>query len=93
MPSLAVVRERLLHEESKMKSKPSQKEALAVSFKKKLRCHLCNKPGHFKKDCEELAKLRGQAKPVQVKKKKKMGAFKLPLPRMVIALTVRALVW
>ena len=77
VPSLAVVRERLLHEESKMKSKPSQEEALAVNFKKKLRCHFCNKPGHFKKDCEELAKLRGQAKPVQVKKKKKMGAFKV----------------
>ena len=45
-------------------SKPNQEEALAVSFKKKLRCHLCNKPGHFKKDCEELAKLKGQAKPV-----------------------------
>ena len=94
VPSLAVVRERLLHEESKMKSKPSQEEALTVNFKKKLRCHFCNKPGHFKKDCEELAKLRGQAKPVQVKKKKKMGAFKVTfIPRMMIALTVRALVW
>ena len=40
VPSLAVVREWLLHEESKMKNKPSHEEALAVSFKKKLRCHL-----------------------------------------------------
>ena len=67
VPSLAIVREKLLHEETKMKSKPSQEEALAVSFKKKLRCHFCNKPGHFKKDCMELAKLKGQTKPVQVK--------------------------
>ena len=77
VPSLAIVREKLLHEETKMKGKPSQEEALAVSFKKKWRCHFCNKPGHFKKDCEELAKLKGQAKPVQVKKKTKMGAFKV----------------
>ena len=77
VPSLAVVRERLLHEESKVKNNPSQEEALAVNFKKKLRCHFCNKPGHFKRDCEELAKLKGQAKPVHVKKKTKMGAFKV----------------
>ena len=77
VPSLAVVRERLLHEESKVKNKPSQEEALAVNFKKKLRSHFCNKPGHFKRDCEELAKLKGQAKPVHVKKKTKMGAFKV----------------
>ena len=48
VPSLAIVREKLLHEETKMKSKPSQEEALAVSFKKKLRCHFCNKPGQRK---------------------------------------------
>ena len=47
VPSLAIVEEKLLHEETKMKSKPIQEEALAVSFKKKLRCHFCNKPGHF----------------------------------------------
>ena len=34
VPSLAIVREKLLHEETKMKGKPSQEEALAVSFKK-----------------------------------------------------------
>ena len=57
-----------------MKSKPNRKkDSLSVSRKS----HFCNKPGHFKKDCMELAKLKGQTKPVQVKKKTKMGAFKV----------------
>ena len=50
----------------------SQEGALTPSFRKKLRCHFCNKPGHFKRDCEEFAKVRGQTK-----KKNKMGAFKV----------------
>ena len=82
VPTLAVVRERLLHEETKMKSRSnqlSQEEALSTSFKKKLRCHFCNKLGHFKKDCEEFAKVKSQAKPAQAKKKNKMGAFKVTI--------------
>ena len=82
MPSLAVVRERLLHEEMKAKSRSSQhsqEKALTTSFKRKLRCHFCNKPGYFKKDCEELAKLKGQIQSMQVKKKTKMGAFKVTI--------------
>lgn len=82
VPTLAVVRERLLHEETKMKSRAnpiSQEGALTTSFKKKLKCHFCNKPGHFKKDCEELAKLKLQGKPAQAKKKTKMGAFKVTI--------------
>ena len=42
VPSLAVVRERLLHEETKMKGKEiqtSQEGVLTASFKRKLRCH------------------------------------------------------
>jgi len=82
VPSLAVVRERLLHEETKRKSKSSQhsqEEALTASYKRRLRCHFCNKPGHFKRDCEEFAKLKGQTRPVQVKKRTKMGAFKVTI--------------
>ena len=74
VPSLSIVREKLLHEETKMKGIDQVRKKHS---KKRLRCHFCNKPGHFKKDCEELAKLKGQAKPVQVKKKTKMGAFKV----------------
>ena len=51
IPTLAVVSERLLHEETKMKSRSNQlnqEGALTTSFKKKLRCHFCNKLGHFK---------------------------------------------
>ena len=62
VPTLAVVTERLLHEETKMKSRatqPSQEGAMTTRFRKKLRCHFCNKPGHFKKDCEEFAKVKG----------------------------------
>ena len=47
VPTLAVVTERLLHEETKMKSRlkqPSLEGALTTRFKKKLRCHFCNKP-------------------------------------------------
>ena len=82
VPTLAVVRERLLHEETKTKSRSnqfSQEGALTTSFRKKLRCHFYNKPGHFKRDCEEFAKVKGQAKPAQAKKKNKMGAFKVTI--------------
>ena len=77
VPSLAVVRERLLHEETKMKGKEIQ-GVLTTSFKTKLRCHFCNKTGHFKKDCDEYAKYR-DSRSVQVKKKTKMGAFKVTI--------------
>lgn len=79
VPALAVVRERLLHEETKLKSKAIQEGALTAGFKKKLRCHFCNKPGHFKKECEEYAKSKAPVKSVQVKKKSKMGAFKVTI--------------
>lgn len=81
VPTLAVVRERLLHEETKMKGKDSQSShegVLTASFKRKLRCHFCNKTGHFKKDCDEYAKYR-DSRSVQVKKKTKMGAFKVTI--------------
>ena len=55
-----------------MKKKPSQ-EVIVVSFKKKLRRHFCNKPGHY----EELVTLKGQAKLVQVQKKTKIGSSKV----------------
>ena len=45
VPTLAVVREHLLHEETKMKSRSnqfSQEGVLTTSFKKKFRCHFCN---------------------------------------------------
>ena len=82
VPTLTVVTERLLHEETKRKSRlnqPGQEGALTTRFKKKLRCHFCNKLGHFKRDCEEFAKVKGQIEPVQVKKKTKMGAFKVTI--------------
>ena len=77
VPRLAVVIERLLHEEAKMKSRISHEGALTTSFKKKPRCHFCKKPGHFKRDCEEFAKVKGQTKPVESKRKNKVGAFKV----------------
>ena len=82
VPRLTVVRKRLLHEETKMKSKSDQlgqEGALTSSIKKKLRCHNCNKFGHFKKECEEFAKVKGHSKPPQIKKKNKMGAFKVTI--------------
>ena len=81
VPTLAVVREHLLHEETKMKGKDSQSSqegVLTASFKRKLRCHFCNKTGHFKKDCDQYAKYR-DSRSVQVKKKTKMGAFKVTI--------------
>ena len=48
-------------------------------FKKKPRCHFCYKPGHFKRDCKEFARVKGQSKPDQAKKKTKMGAFKVTI--------------
>ena len=69
VPALAVVTERLLHEESKMKNRltePSQEDALAAKFKRfPFKCHFCNKPGHIKRDCYEYAKVKGAVKPLQ----------------------------
>jgi hypothetical protein len=78
VPTLAVVTERLLHEESKMKNRrteSSQEDALTAKFKRfPFECHFCNKPGHIKRDCYEYAKVKGQVKPLQEKKKPKPGA-------------------
>ena len=98
IPSLSVVTERLLHEETKMKSRSDQTSlegALTVRGKKRLRCHFCNRPGHFKKDCEEFAKVKEQNKhkkdceesakvkeqnkPAHARMKSKMGAFKVTI--------------
>ena len=59
VPRLAVVRERLLHKETKMKSKLnpfSQEGEVTSCIKEKQRCHYSNKLGHFKKESEENAK-------------------------------------
>ena len=79
---LTVVRECLLHEETKMKSKSNQlgqEEAITSSIKKKQRCHYCNKFGHFNKECEEFAKVKGHSRPPQINRKNKMGAFKVTI--------------
>ena len=76
VPTLAVVTERLLHEETKMKSRatqPSQEGVLTTRFKKKLRCHFCNKPGHVKKDCEEFAKVKVRSNQSESRRKPKWG--------------------
>ena len=73
VPALAVVTERLLHEESKMKSRAREEEALVSKFRRP-KCHFCHKPGHFRRDCEEYARVRGQSKD---KRKAKIGAFKV----------------
>ena len=96
VPTLAVVKKRLLHEETKMKNKSnqlSQEGALTTSFKKKLQCHFCNKLGNFKKDCEEFAKVKSQAKPAQARRRTKWGHSRLPsLLRIRVVLTVKVLV-
>ena len=67
----------------------SQKGALTTSFKKRLQCHFCNKPGHFKRDCEDIGKVRGQTK-----KKTKWGHLRLLLLlKMRTVPTVRVLAW
>ena len=81
VPALAVVTERLLHEESKLKNHSpelGQEEALITRLKR-ARCHFCHKPGHFKRDCEEYAKIKDQTKPFKAKKKTKTGAFKVTI--------------
>ena len=78
---LTVVRERLLHEKTKMKSKSNQlgqEGALTSSIKKKQRCHYCNKFGHFKKECDKFAKVKGHNKPPQIKGKTNGGHLRSP---------------
>lgn len=82
VPALAVVTERLLHEEGKVKSRSNllgQEGALTARSRKKPTCYYCHKIGHIKKDCEEYARVKGQTKPAQAKKKTKMGAFKVTI--------------
>ena len=77
VPAFAIVTERLLHEESKMKNRSAdsdQEGALIGKFKKRGRCHFCNRPGHFKRECEAYAKVKGQ-----IKKRTKAGAFKVTI--------------
>ena len=77
VPAFAVVTERLLHEESKMKNRSAdsdQEGALIGKFKKRGRCHFCNRPGHFKRECEAYVKVKGQ-----IKKRTKAGAFKVTI--------------
>ena len=75
VPSLAVVIERLLHEETKMlnsrSTQPSSEGALATSYRSRPpRCHYCHQPGHFKRDYPDLAKVKGQTKVVQLRRPK-----------------------
>ena len=83
VPPLATVTERLLHQEAKM-TKPGSQEglqegALATRVKRKPTCYYCHKVGHIRRNCEEYAKMRSQAKTTQEKKKTKMGAFKVTI--------------
>lgn len=81
VPTLAVVTERLLHEETKRKGRNpiGQEEALAANIRKRPICYFCRKPGHIKRECEEYAKHRDQARPVRGKKSTRMGAFKVTI--------------
>ena len=83
VPALAVVTERLLHEEGKVKSRSNllgQEGALTARSRKKLTCYYFHKIRHIKNlDFEEYAKVKDQTKPVQAKKKNKMGAFKVTI--------------
>ena len=81
VPALAVVSERLLHEESKMKNRltePSQEDALAAKFKRfPFKCHSVTSLVISK---GSMLRSRGQVKPLQEKKKSKPGAaFKVTI--------------
>ncbi len=84
VPEFSIVTERLLHEEKKIKSRVSvpesgSEEALAARSKR-FRCHFCHKVGHFKRDCVEFAKVRGQSRSQESTKKAKSGAaFKVTI--------------
>ena len=81
VPAMAVVTERLLHEEAKTKGRitpSSQEGALVTKFSKRPICYFCHKRGHIKKNCEEYAKANNQGKPAQARKKT-MGAFKVTI--------------
>ena len=60
VPALAVVTKRLLHEESKLKNRSPElgQEGALITRLKRARCHFCHKPRHFKRDCEDYAKIK-----------------------------------
>ena len=74
MPKWELVTERLLQEESKFQEKAPKctdsdgRKALTASSQRNLRrpknfkCHFCDKPGHFKKDCRKFLATQSQKK-------------------------------
>ena len=50
----------LLHEESKLKNRSPElgQEGALITRLKRARCHFCHKPRHFKRDCEDYAKIK-----------------------------------
>ena len=67
VPKLAVITERLLHEERKWKEKEvagdAEVKAMALKHqkaKKGPKCHHCGKIGHIKRECWKLAESSGK---------------------------------
>ncbi len=71
VPKWELVTERLLHKESKFQEKAPKRtdsdgrKALTASNLKRpksFKCHFCDKPGHFKKDCMKFLATQSQKK-------------------------------
>jgi len=79
VPTLANVREHLLHKKTKLKGKAVQEGTLAASFKRKPRCNFLINLATLSRSLKNMVSTRLQASWSMLKRKLKVWAFKVTI--------------